>query len=304
MQQSGKGGRHGWRFRAALGTLAVAGAAAAASPSRPAAAPHWRDGLAIQIWAYNDALKNKDALSPVPKIDVPSALSRIKAMGVDQVEVMHVPGYSAAQMRTALDKAGMRAVSVQMDYDRMRDDLPGAIAAAKALGVSQVGISAIKIFGPQGYHLLNIADTEEAGEVLAKACASAQAAGMRTFLHIHGNDLHMLDGKTALDRIIDKAGGCFDIEADIYWIRSAGVDPVAFINKYGAKVTSLHLKDWKPARGTALPFPPLGKGDLNLPAIMKAAQAAGVRHYIIEDESGDPDTQLPQSLTYLASIGK
>jgi sugar phosphate isomerase/epimerase len=262
---------------------------------------HWqhsasilRDGLALQLWSFH-----ADA-----KLNLPGTLSRIKAMGFNRIETIEVPGYSTRQLRFAMDSAGLRAISAHFDYERVRDDLPNVIADAKTLGVRQFGISAIKIFGRQGYHELTIADANEAGAVLAKACGAARSANIRVFLHIHGNELAPLDGINALDRMITKAGGCFDIEADIYWIKSSGTDPVAFITRYGSKVSSVHLKDWKPPMATSLSFPALGMGNLDIPAVLRAARSAGTQDFIIEDESGDAKTLVPRSLAYLATLPK
>jgi sugar phosphate isomerase/epimerase len=42
-----------------------------------------------------------------------------------------------------------------------------------------------------------------------------------------------------------------------------------------------------------------GTGQLDLPAIFRAAARAGVKYYFIEDESDDAAQQIPQSLRYL-----
>ena len=49
---------------------------------------------------------------------------------------------------------------------------------------------------------------------------------------------------------------------------------------------------------------PLGTGELDIPAILKAAQKAGVKHYFIEDESSNIITSVPQSIAYLKSLTK
>jgi sugar phosphate isomerase/epimerase len=46
----------------------------------------------------------------------------------------------------------------------------------------------------------------------------------------------------------------------------------------------------------------LGTGQLDSPAILKAAQKAGVQHYYIEDESPNTATQVPQTIAYLKSL--
>ena len=46
----------------------------------------------------------------------------------------------------------------------------------------------------------------------------------------------------------------------------------------------------------------LGSGQIDVAAALKAAQDAGVKHFIIEDESPTVLDQIPQSLRYLESL--
>jgi sugar phosphate isomerase/epimerase len=48
----------------------------------------------------------------------------------------------------------------------------------------------------------------------------------------------------------------------------------------------------------------LGKGQIDIPAILKAAKKAGIKHYYIEDESSNVDVQVPKSIAYLQSLKK
>jgi sugar phosphate isomerase/epimerase len=43
----------------------------------------------------------------------------------------------------------------------------------------------------------------------------------------------------------------------------------------------------------------LGQGKINIPGILSAARAVGVKWYFIEDESPNSEDQIPQSLIYL-----
>ena len=73
----------------------------------------------------------------------------------------------------------------------------------------------------------------------------------------------------------------------------------------------MHLKDLRkgtPKDLTGLTSPendvPLGTGELNIPAILKAAKKVGIKHYFIEDESSNIITSVPQSIAYLKSLTK
>ena len=46
----------------------------------------------------------------------------------------------------------------------------------------------------------------------------------------------------------------------------------------------------------------LGTGQMDMPAILKAAKKAGVKYYFIEDESPSVVEQLPRSIEFLENV--
>ena len=100
------------------------------------------------------------------------------------------------------------------------------------------------------------------------------------------------------------------IEVDIFWAKAGGVDPAALIASLHGRVPLIHIKDMK----KGLELPPgssgapedsdvaAGTGQLDLPAIFKAAIKAGVELYYIEDESTKPWEQIPVTLKYLSAM--
>jgi sugar phosphate isomerase/epimerase len=47
---------------------------------------------------------------------------------------------------------------------------------------------------------------------------------------------------------------------------------------------------------------PLGTGQVDMPAVLRAAAKAGTKLYYVEDESADPLGHIPQSLKYLEAV--
>jgi sugar phosphate isomerase/epimerase len=268
-----------------------------ARPQTPGpAASQWRDRMAIQLYTFHADLER----------DLPGTLRRIKALGFDRVETYPIANLSAEQLRAALDAAGLDAVSAHMPWDRIKSDLAGVIADAAVLGVDQFGPGSINLFDGRPFREMTLAEAEEAGAQLKRACAAANTANMRIFIHTHGNELGRISNTTPLERMLRSAGNCFDIQADVTWVKWAGADPAAFIRRYGSKVTSLHVKDI--ARGAVgrefgsfgpESFTVLGQGSIDWVQVMRAARSSGVRYYIIEDESAHPAQQIPSSLKYL-----
>ena len=72
----------------------------------------------------------------------------------------------------------------------------------------------------------------------------------------------------------------------------------------------MHLKDLE--KGVATNDPTgsapdetsvvLGTGQLDFPAILRAAKASGVTHFYIEDEHPDAQRQIPKTLDYLRAL--
>jgi len=90
-----------------------------------------------------------------------------------------------------------------------------------------------------------------------------------------------------------------------------GHDPVELLGKLKGRVPLMHLKD--KASGTAnqfnegvarTAFKEVGSGILDWPKILKAADAAGVEHYFVEQDKtpGDPVESLRQSYSFVSKL--
>jgi sugar phosphate isomerase/epimerase len=96
---------------------------------------------------------------------------------------------------------------------------------------------------------------------------------------------------------------------DILWTFFPGIDPAKLLEQYPNRFKLMHVKDLKKGiignlsgSTSSENDVALGTGQLNLPAIMKAAKKAKIQHYYLEDESSLHAIQVPQSIKYLQSI--
>ncbi|MEC5319258.1 hypothetical protein VSX61_09935 [Brenneria populi subsp. brevivirga] len=83
-------------------------------------------------------------------------------------------------------------------------------------------------------------------------------------------------------------------------MRAAGTDPVAYFRQLPQRFHSIHIKDFDTVEfSTALDAETiahvveLGKGAVDYPTILLAAQSAGGRHYFVEH---DPLNGIPTSM--------
>jgi sugar phosphate isomerase/epimerase len=93
-------------------------------------------------------------------------------------------------------------------------------------------------------------------------------------------------------------------QLDVFWVAWGGTRAADVIEKHGSRICSLHLKDLARDAKADVTNPKsarplmvrLAAGRVDIPAVIAAAKAKGVSHFIIEDESPNASAQLPESL--------
>ena len=252
-----------------------------------------KGAVGLQLWSLREYL---------PK-DLPGTLAKVRAMGFREVEGAGLWGHSSAALRSAMDEAGLRCPSAHMGMERLRDDLSGALAEAKALGASHVVCPWIphdKTFTRD--------DALKAAESFNGFGKAARAAGLSFGYHCHGYEFVPSTEGTLFDTLAGAADASLvEFQIDTFHAHHGGGDPAGLIEKHKGRVRSLHLKDQRKSfpvqagKGTAPPEAdvPVGTGQVDFPAVLRAAVKAGVSFYFVEDESQDPLAHIPQSVAYL-----
>ncbi len=110
---------------------------------------------------------------------------------------------------------------------------------------------------------------------------------------------------TPLTLLAKKLGPAAFFEIDTYWVAHGGGDPAAWLKRLAGRIPAIHVKDMTITSNREHKMCEVGAGNLNWPAILDAAKAAGVEWYIVERDTGDldPFESLKISLTNLQSWG-
>ncbi|MBV8867785.1 MAG: TIM barrel protein, partial [Acidobacteriaceae bacterium] len=153
---------------------------------------------------------------------------------------------------------------------------------------------------------------QKLADTLNKSGEKAQSHGLKLCYHNHAFEYKPIDGKTGLEMLMSETQkDLVSLELDIFWATVAGHDPVELLKTYSGRVLLLHLKDkaksfTKTQYNENVPhdaFKEAGSGSIDIPAILKAADTAGVQHYFVEQDQtpGDPIDSLRKSFDYLAT---
>jgi sugar phosphate isomerase/epimerase len=251
--------------------------------------------LGLQLYSFRKAFAQ----------DVPGTLKQVREFGFEYVETAGTYGKSIEEFKSLLTQNGLKPVSAHFSYDRFKKEPEAVALEAKRLGVEYAGTAWITHQPPFNEAAARdaIAVFNRAGEVLAKH-------GIKFFYHTHGYEFHPYQGRTLFDLMMEETNPQFvRYEMDVFWIVHPGQDPVALLNKYGSRFELMHVKDMK--KGTEKNLTgksdpnndvAIGTGEMDWPAILKAAKKAGVKWYFIEDESDEVARHVPHSLYYLKNV--
>lgn len=272
--------------------------------------------LGMQLYTVRDPLAKQPA----------ETLRRIAAIGYTEVEAFHDDiGEVAAMARDC----GVRVVSTHIGAatiaGRASTSTPTSTSASSASTAGDAlrktcdalraqGVEYVGTYMPYAACGHTAAFWTERGEHLNEAGRVARDAGLTFVYHNHAVELTRLDdGQVPLDvllRVCDPA--LVGLELDVFWASIAGADPVSLLERLGRRVVLLHLKDKAAdtpvfADDRAVPraaFMEVGAGVLPIAAILKAAEACGVRHVFVEQDHtpGDPFASLERSFRYVRGL--
>lgn len=229
----------------------------------------------------------------------------LRQAGFRDIETASLYGRDSASFRKLLDEAGLTCSSLIASYEQLSNDLDGVIRDARNLGATYILTSGIPHQGE-----LTEDDTKKAAAAFNAWGQKTKAAGIQFGYHPHGFEFVHTPTATLFDVLVDKTDPeLVTFELDTFWFAIAGADPAAFLERYPKRFQLMHLKDLAKgaARSVSGSAPDetsvaVGAGMLRWAGIMRAADAAGVQKYYIEDESPEAAIQVPVSLRYLAAL--
>ena len=271
--------------------------ALAAVGLEPSAQDRFFEKVGLQLYSLRDQFP-KDGFGPT--------LDRVKSWGVKYVEVSGVRGVSPEQYRAELRKRGLVPIGSHFAYDRLKKDIEGVAAEAKALGISYVGCAWIGHKRP-----FDEKQCRQAAEVFNRAGQALARHGLKYYYHHHGYEFLPHGQGTLFELLAAQTDPKYvSFQLDVLWTILPGVDPAKLLEKYPGRFVFVHLKDLRKgvptgdhSAKTALTNDVrLGTGQVDWRAFIRAGEKTGVKYYFIEAESPTAPEQIPESLKFLRGL--
>ena len=267
--------------------------------------------VAVQVYSVRDDAEK----------DFAGTMKKIKEIGYDGVELAGLYGKEPAEIKAAIEAAGLQAVSAHVPFQELVADMEGTIQKYVEIGVKYIAIPYLMEEDRPGTPKFegNVKLFEEIG----KAC---KAHGIQTLYHNPDFEfIKMPDGRYALDYIYDTIpADLLQTEIDTCWVNVAGENPAAYVKKYSGRAPVVHLKDFykegKPGNmyqliGTDVEeqenkgffeFRPVGSGMQDFPSILEASLEAGAKWVVVEQDQSNgrtPMEAITMSREYLKGLG-
>jgi sugar phosphate isomerase/epimerase len=190
-------------------------------------------------------------------------------------------GMSHSEFKQFLDDQGLTLVSTHANvfenYQQKVDQL------------AEIGATYITCpyIGPQE----SIDDFYELAEQFNELGQIANDAGLKFAYHNHAYSFEEVDGEIPQVVMMDNTDpNLVDYQLDMYWVRAAGEDVSAWLQRYPNRFTSGHVKDYSGGENPESVV--LGTGTMDYPSILDVAQQNGMEYFIVEQEAYAGTTPL------------
>jgi sugar phosphate isomerase/epimerase len=232
---------------------------------------------------------------------IAESLKKVADIGYTAIQISGFGPVDPKEVAKMVEDNGLTVASTHRSWDAFLNDLDTEIEIHKLWKCNHPAIGGLPgtYRGPDGLKRF-------LGE-LAPIAKKLAAEGMDFSYHNHNHELVKYDGKTWLSMLYDQAPpDMLKAEIDTYWIQAGGGDPAAWVEKCAGREPLLHLKDMIVTPEREQRFAEIGEGNLNWPAIFKAAKAGGVEWYLVEQDRSydrDPFESLAISYRNLVEMG-
>lgn len=279
--------------------------------------------LGLQLWSVRESLQK----------DYAGTLEKVADIGYKNLELITTvtpeglifgDGMRAAELRTNLDRFGLRAVSCHfvpipnMNLQAILDDL-------NVLGVDSLAC-AIAFFNNRE----EVVDFNAAFNRYAETC---KRSGVQLYYHNHFHEFQVFGDKSIFDLMIEQMDkDLVMFELDTYWTVRGGQDPIYWLKKLGSRCDLIHQKDLpataKPVNifekvgydgditldtliqslGTGDPanmeFTEVGEGILNIPSYIAAGRKYNQARYIFIEQDMSSRAELDSVITSYANMSR
>lgn len=185
-----------------------------------------KNNIAVQLYSLRERVDG----------DFPGLLKKVAGLGYGAVEFAGFHGLKARELKNILDGTGLTSAASHTAADLFQNALTETLEYNAEIGTKYVVVPHFPFAGKEDY--LRMA------ERFAEWAAEAKKYGLGFGYHNHAEEIRdVFDGERGIDIILKDKNVNF--QADVYWIKSVGLEPAEFLRAYCGRLPVIHLKDMR-----------------------------------------------------------
>ena len=248
--------------------------------------------IAVQLYTLRDFTETPN--------DFAATIKRVHDIGYHAVELAGTAGMPPAEAAKIVRDAGLQICS---SLESPQVILKNPQEIVDRLG--ELGVTHAVYAYPAGVDFSDVSQVNDLIVGLDAAGAVLRRAGMTLCYHNHALEYFQRDGRTVLEEMFARTSPeHLQAELDIHWVQAGGGDPAEACCRLTGRLPLLHVKDFTVTATGERQFAEVGHGNLNIPEILTASQAAGCKWFIVEQDTcpTDPFECIARSLDYLQGL--
>ncbi|WOH36155.1 sugar phosphate isomerase/epimerase [Thalassotalea fonticola] len=264
------------------------------------------DNPGVQLYSVRDHLGNNAG----------ATFEKLAAIGYKHVEWFDVTTLAAQASLAKAEDLTITSAHVLSPYltgqQRLNMNIPTSLSSPEKLieTLNSHGVKNLVLSYLFEDERQNLEQYKQLSDHLNRVGELCQPAGIQLCYHNHDFEFNRFDEHSPFELFLQELDSeKVKFELDVFWVKYAGLEPAKLITELGSRCHLLHLKDLKQMPSMKEPaekgfFQPLGQGIIDFPAILSAAQSAGVNCGFVEQDhtSGNIFTELTTSLNYLKTL--
>jgi sugar phosphate isomerase/epimerase len=255
--------------------------------SAPRSGPRSIDPVGLQLYTVRTEMQR----------DFEGTLARVAGIGYREVEFAGYFGRSPAAIRRTLREVGLSAPATHVPADSVNSGWPRALDEAAGIGCRYVVAAWI-----HAAQRRTLEQWQQWADRFNRAGEQAAAHGLRFAYHNHNYEFQPAGGRLPYEVLLAETDvERVRFEMDLYWIISAGGDPLRYFSAHPGRFPLVHVKD--SGGGPEHRMLDVGAGTIDFARIFAQRATAGIEHFLVEhDEPESPLESARVSYTYMRRL--
>lgn len=226
-------------------------------------------------------------------------LKKVADIGYKNIQVSGVCDYDPAWLAEKLKEYDLKCVLTHIAPAKLLGDPVQVAKDHDVFGCDCVGLG--------GFWVSEENPIEKLFSEYKAVAKTLKENGKYFMYHNHAHEFEKYGDKLLIEQIAESFDkDILGFTLDTFWVQCGGGNPAEWIDKFSGRLPCIHLKDYAPKGSFERKMMPVGEGNLNWEKIFEAAEKAGTKYMLVEQDDcngEDPFDCVKRSYDYLKSCG-